>query len=235
MYRPRAVLVTAEDIVGAVRRGHPAGEGSVSAALLAANAHAPRVEELCPPAQPREARASIPLRKPPAGPPAVEVLAGAAGRLQRCGYLPMRHARSNPRIKSVVPDPATDARSRQANDAVRLVEGALVRAQELVDRKPVGQAALAWYIEAAQVGDLSLLALLLAHETATGAGPERHDAAAALHEEAAQRHEQAAERWEAEGDAELAWLERRSAAVERDAAQLERDRARVHRSREGRS
>ena len=127
-------------------------------------------------------------------------------------------------------DHAIGARSPRADDAVRLVEHALVRAQELVDRKPTGQAALAWYIEAAQVGDLSVLAVLFAHEH--GTSPERHDAAAALHEEAAHRHEQSAERCEAEGDAELARLERRNAAVERDAAQLERDRARVHRFRE---
>lgn len=58
--------------------------------------------------------------------------------------------------------------SRQADDRVRRVERALLRAQELVDRKPTGQADLSWYIEATQVGELSVLALLLQREPGTG-------------------------------------------------------------------
>jgi hypothetical protein len=135
----------------------------------------------------------------------------------------------------MVPEHATETRSYQADDAVRLIERALVRAQQLVDRKPAGRRPLAWYIEAASVGDLSLLAVLVSHEPGTVPGRERHETAAALHEEAAERHERAAERREAEGDGELASLERRNAAVEREAARLESDRARVHRSREQRS
>jgi hypothetical protein len=62
--------------------------------------------------------------------------------------------------------------SRLTGDGVRGVERALVRAQELVDRKPTGQRAFSWYVEATQVGDLSLLALLL--QRAGGArGPRR--------------------------------------------------------------
>jgi hypothetical protein len=61
--------------------------------------------------------------------------------------------------------------SRQMDDRVRRVERALVRAQQLVDRKPTGQAALSWYIEATQVGDLSVLALLLQREPPTGPSP----------------------------------------------------------------
>ena len=41
------------------------------------------------------------------------------------------------------------------------MERAIARAQELVDRKREGQSGLPWYFEAMQVGDLSLLALLL--------------------------------------------------------------------------
>ena len=56
-------------------------------------------------------------------------------------------------------------------DRVRRVEHALVRAQQLVDRRPTGQAALAGYIEAAHVGDLSVLALLLQREPHVGLNP----------------------------------------------------------------
>jgi len=60
-------------------------------------------------------------------------------------------------------DRAIDAKDPR-DDAVRRVEEALVRAQELVDRKPPGPGNLAWYIEAAQMGELSVLARLLALE-----------------------------------------------------------------------
>jgi hypothetical protein len=66
----------------------------------------------------------------------------------------------------------TDGRgsaSAQTDNGVRRVDRALTRAQQLVDRKPTGQAAWSWYIEAAQVGDLSLLALVL--QRAASAGP----------------------------------------------------------------
>jgi hypothetical protein len=63
--------------------------------------------------------------------------------------------------------------SRLAAERVRGVERALVRAQELVDRKPTRQGALSWYVEATQVGDLSLLALLLQRTRGTpGSGRE---------------------------------------------------------------
>jgi hypothetical protein len=67
----------------------------------------------------------------------------------------------------MVPDGPEPA-ARQVDDRVRRVERALVRAQQLVDRKPTGQAALSWHIEATQVGDLAVLALLLQREPRKG-------------------------------------------------------------------
>ena len=61
------------------------------------------------------------------------------------------------------PDPV----SRLTGDRVREVERALVRAQELVDRKPAGERAYAWYAESTHVGDLSVLALLLQRASGT--------------------------------------------------------------------
>jgi hypothetical protein len=61
--------------------------------------------------------------------------------------------------------------SPQTDDGVRRVEHALIRAQQLVDRKPTGPADLSWHIEATQVGDLSVLALLLRREPPTGPSP----------------------------------------------------------------
>jgi hypothetical protein len=56
---------------------------------------------------------------------------------------------------------AAEPASRRTADSVRGVERALARAQELVDNRPTEPRALSWYVEATQVGDLSLLALLL--------------------------------------------------------------------------
>lgn len=65
--------------------------------------------------------------------------------------------------------------SRLTGDRVRGVERALVRAQELVGRKPAGERAYSWYVEATHVGDLSVLALLLQRASGTSRlerGPE---------------------------------------------------------------
>ena len=68
--------------------------------------------------------------------------------------------------------------SQPTRDGIRGVERALARAQELVDRTPMSQGDLAWYIEATQVGDLSVLALLLRRERELGAAnaPTAHRA-----------------------------------------------------------
>src|SRR6202035_3602193 len=77
---------------------------------------------------------------------------------------------TNATIPSMAPD-GLEPVSGQTDDRVRRVELALERAQQLVDRKPTGQAALSWYVEATQVGDLSVLALLFQREPPTGPSP----------------------------------------------------------------
>ena len=71
-------------------------------------------------------------------------------------------------------------------DGVRNVEQALARAQRLVESKPAGRAGLAWYIEAMNVGDLPLLALLLRRPV---------PAAARAREDPEARRQLALDRW----------------------------------------
>lgn len=69
----------------------------------------------------------------------------------------------------------TDTAPGSARAGASPVEEALLRAQELVDEARTGRGSPVRYVEAMQVGDLSLIALLLARPR-----PSEHEALASL-------------------------------------------------------